>query len=54
MKVYRELINSIDTACSEGKIEGKIEVAKASLAQNIDIKTIALITGLSEEEIEKL
>ena len=58
LKVYRDLINSIDTARSEGKIEGKIEgkveVAKASLAQNIDIKTIALITGLSEEEIEKL
>lgn len=54
LKVYRDLINSIDTARSEGKIEGKIEVAKASLAQNIDIKTIALITGLSEEEIEAL
>ena len=42
----------------EGKIEGEklksIEIAKASLAQNIDIKTIALITGLSKEEIEAL
>jgi len=58
LKVYRDLINSIDTAHAEGrvkgKIEGKIEIAKASLAQNIDIKTIALITGLSEEEIKGL
>ncbi|NEW61322.1 Rpn family recombination-promoting nuclease/putative transposase [Sulfurovum sp. bin170] len=38
----------------EGKKEEKIEIAKTSLKQNIDIDTIALITGLSVEEIEKL
>jgi predicted transposase/invertase (TIGR01784 family) len=54
LKVYRDLINSIDTARAEGKVEGKIEIAKASLAQNIDIKTISLITGLSQEKIEAL
>ncbi len=66
LKVYRDLLNSIDTAEKkghqrgkiegkiEGKMEGKIEIAKASLAQNLDIKTIALITGLSEEEIKGL
>lgn len=58
LKVYRDLINSLDTAFNEGekhgKIEGRIEVAKKSLAQNIDISTISLITGLSEEEIEAL
>ena len=47
---YRDLINSIDTA----RAEGKVEVAEASLAENIDIKTIVLITGFSEEEIEAL
>jgi len=62
LKVYRDLLNSFETAEKEGhkrgKIEGEklksIEIAKASLAQNINIETIALITGLSEEEIEKL
>ena len=58
LKVYRDLINSIDTARAEGKVEGEklksLEIAKASLSQNIDIKTIALITGLSEEDIKGL
>jgi predicted transposase/invertase (TIGR01784 family) len=58
LKVYRDLLNSIDTARTEGKIEGEkakaIEIAKKSLSENIDIKTIALITGLSIEEIEAL
>ena len=54
LKVYRDLVNSIDTAFNEGKKHGKIEIAKASLVQNIDIDTIALITGLSQEEIERL
>jgi len=66
LKVYRDLINSIDTAHAEGKVEGKIEgkiegekakaieVAKKSLSENIDVKTIALITGLSIKEIEAL
>ena len=31
-----------------------IEIVKNSLKQNIDISTIALITGLSVEEIEKI
>ena len=42
----------------EGKIEGKkereIEIAKNSLKQNLDIKTISLITGLTAEEIEDI
>ena len=38
----------------EGKKEEKIKIAKVSLKQNIDIKTIALITELSIEEIEDL
>jgi predicted transposase/invertase (TIGR01784 family) len=31
-----------------------IEIVKNSLKQNIDISTIALITGLSVKEIEKI
>lgn len=38
----------------EGKKAEKINIAKLSLQQNIDIATIALITGLSVEEIEQL
>ena len=38
----------------EGKAEGKIEIAKSSLLENIDINTISRITGLSVTEIEKL
>jgi len=42
----------------EGKMEGKkereIEIAKNSLKQNLDIKTISLITGLTAKEIEDL
>jgi predicted transposase/invertase (TIGR01784 family) len=36
----------------EGEKRAKIEIAKTALKQNIDIATIALITGLSVEEIK--
>ncbi len=35
-----------------GKEEGKIEVAKAMLANNVDVNTIVKFTGLSISEIE--
>ena len=66
LKVYRDLINSVDTAHAKGKVEGKregkiegkreekIEIAKKSLSENIDVETIALITGLSNKDIEAL
>jgi predicted transposase/invertase (TIGR01784 family) len=70
LKVYRDLINSFDTAHNDGLKKGikqgmeqgikegikqeKVELAKASLKQNIDTQTIALITGLTVEEIEVL
>ncbi len=38
----------------EGKIEGKIEVAKAMLANNVDINIIVECTGLSISEIKEL
>ncbi|WP_374698645.1 Rpn family recombination-promoting nuclease/putative transposase [Wolbachia endosymbiont (group B) of Limnophora tigrina] len=38
----------------KGKIEGKIEVAKAMLANNVDVNTIVKFTGLSISEIEEL
>jgi len=54
LKYYRDLKNSLDTAREEGKIEGKIEDAKKMLEKKLDISLISEITGLSEEEINKL
>ena len=51
-KMYRESL--LYTAKSEGERKAKIEIVKASLKQNIDISTIALITGLTIEEIEQI
>ncbi|MDR1140023.1 MAG: hypothetical protein LBJ80_02720, partial [Rickettsiales bacterium] len=38
----------------EGREEGKIEVAKAMLADNVDVNTIVKFTGLSISEIERI
>jgi len=38
----------------EGKIEGKIEIARNAIAENIPIDIIIRLTGLTEEELEKL
>lgn len=38
----------------EGRLEGKIETAKNMLIEDLDIKMISHITGLSISEIEKL
>jgi predicted transposase/invertase (TIGR01784 family) len=54
LKYYRDLKNSLDTAREEGKIEGKIEVAKNLLSSRVSIDLIAKSTGLSESEIKKL
>ena len=50
----RGLKEGIEKGIEKGKLKEKLEIAKESLAQNIEISTIALITGLSEEEIEGL
>ncbi|BAP00236.1 Rpn family recombination-promoting nuclease/putative transposase [Wolbachia endosymbiont of Cimex lectularius] len=39
---------------AEGREEGKIEVAKAMLADNVDVNTIVKFTGLSISEIERI
>ena len=57
-KWERDDIAIKNRALEEGRTEGermqKIEIAKKLLAKNIEIKEIAEITGLSEEEIEKI
>ncbi|WP_299287352.1 Rpn family recombination-promoting nuclease/putative transposase [uncultured Mucilaginibacter sp.] len=58
LKSYRDLKGVIDTAFdegkTEGKLEGKLEVAKRMKLKGLSPKDIAELTGLSENEIEKL
>ncbi len=54
LKYYRDLKNSLETARDEGKIEGKIEVARQALRKGMKAKDISDLTGLSETEIENL
>jgi len=44
----------IETAKMDGKIEGKIEIAKEMLAEGMQVPLISKVTGLSEAEILKL
>ncbi len=70
LKVYRDLVNSYDTASKDGFDKGmekgieqgleqgakkeKFEIAKNLLSQNIEIDIIMLSTGLRADEIEQL
>ncbi|CAM3796430.1 Rpn family recombination-promoting nuclease/putative transposase [Flavobacterium branchiophilum] len=54
LKTYRDLKGVIDTAFDEGKMEGKMEVAKSAKQMGLAIMDIMKLTGLSEREIEKL
>ena len=62
LNAYRDIKNSVDTAREEGEIighkkgktEGKIEVAKNLLKNNVSIEIIVKSTGLTKKEIEAL
>lgn len=70
LKAYRDVKNSIDTALEKGRAEGREEgraegraegergmallIARKLLAQGMDVKTVAGMTGLSEEELDRL
>jgi predicted transposase/invertase (TIGR01784 family) len=54
LTAYRDFKNSIDTARDEGKIEGKLEVAKELKALGVSFEQISIATKISIEEIEKL
>jgi predicted transposase/invertase (TIGR01784 family) len=43
-----------DTKFEEGKIEGKIEVAKELIKKGISVDVIIEVTGLSKSQIEKI
>jgi predicted transposase/invertase (TIGR01784 family) len=46
--------NAMETAHLDGKVEGKIEVAKTMLSEGFDAATVARITQLTVAEIELL
>lgn len=54
LKNYRDIKNVVDTAREEGKIEGKIEIARNMKNKGMSNKDIQEITGLSDKDIEKL
>lgn len=58
LKTYRDYKNTVDTAyddgIAEGKVEGKIEVVAQARKMGLAVKDIALLTGLTEEQINKL
>lgn len=53
MAIHDE-ITRVTGAKEEGRVEGRIEVAKKLLAKGIDVKEIIELTGLYEEDIKKL
>ncbi len=53
LKIYRDLKGVIDTAFDEGKLEGKIEVAKALRAKGLPIEVIESSIGRPFDEIER-
>lgn len=54
LKIYRDLKGVIDTAFGEGKIEGKLEVAKALKLKGISNQAITELTGLTVDELNKI
>lgn len=54
LKIYRDLKGVIDTAFDDGKLEGKLEVAKSAKQMGFSIADIIKLTGLSESEINEL
>ena len=54
VNAYRDIFNIKNTYLEKGKVEGKIEVAKNLLKNNISIDIIINSTGLSKEEIERI
>jgi predicted transposase/invertase (TIGR01784 family) len=54
LKYYRDIKASLDTKFEEGKIEGKIEIARNLINKGFNISEIEELTGLSAEEIENI
>lgn len=54
LKHYRDIKNVVDTSKAEGKIEGKMEIAKKLKATKMPFEQIAEITGLSISKIKSI
>jgi len=54
VNAYRDILNIKRTAFEKGIEKGKIEVAKNGLKEGLPIEIIKKLTGLTEEEIDKL
>ena len=58
MNAYEERMHDIQEAREQGEASGraaeKLEIAKAMKNENLDIETIARVSGLSKEKIEML
>ena len=53
-QLYNATQEGINIGISQGITQGKIEIAKNLLEQNVDISIIMSATGLTKEEIENL
>jgi predicted transposase/invertase (TIGR01784 family) len=54
LKIYRDYKNTVDTAFDEGKLEGKLEVAKLAKQMGLPVADICALTGLSGNQIDAL
>jgi len=54
LKIYRDYKNTVDTAFDEGKLEGKLEVAKLAKQMGLHVDDICALTGLSGNQIDAL
>lgn len=54
LKIYRDYKNTVDTAFDEGKLEGKLEVAKLAKQMGLYVDDICALTGLSGNQIDAL
>ena len=54
LKYYRDIKNVVDTSREEGVQEGIEQMAKKMKEEGLSLEQIKTITGLSEEQIEKL
>jgi predicted transposase/invertase (TIGR01784 family) len=52
LKIYRDLKSVIDTAYDEGKLEGKLEMARTMKLENEPTDKIIRYTGLTKEQID--
>jgi predicted transposase/invertase (TIGR01784 family) len=58
LKIYRDYKNTVESAFDEGKMEGEFEqtfkIAKQAKLMGLSVTDIMQLTGLSQQEIEKL